>query len=125
MNEELKRMVRMTQADPSQENLVKLGLAYLRSISRNLPPFESINVFAKRWRDTFGNSHYNVRVFIDGRDLGSRRFDDYGIARIAAQIIRDEAGVDVPDQLGLWAHQHGIRYLEEVQQVPRRRDLEF
>lgn len=127
MDEELKRIVRMTQADPSQENLVKLGLAYLRSISRNLSPFDSINVFAKSWRNTNGNSHYNVRVFVDGRDLGSRRFDNYeGVARIAARIIRAETGIDVPeDELESWAYQNGVRYHQEVQRVSRRYDLEF
>lgn len=123
---ELQRLVRIASAEPTQENLAKLGLAYLRSLT----PVSTLEIHGRRWfQRTYGNTYHTVSVYLDGEHLGdSPRNYGYGDQYIYTGVAIAIANSDLPplregEPPWQWAERIGIKLKTDVVDVPRQRDL--
>ena len=123
---ELRRRRRIAAADPTEENLVQLGLAYLRFTS----DASILKIAARRWYSKpQGRTFHRVSVYLNGEHLGESDITHgYGNAYLYTGWEFALANSDLPkpeegEARWHWAERHGITIEDEVLDVYRKRDL--
>jgi len=130
-DEELQRLRRIAAAAPTQENLARLGLAYLRSSAES----HTLKLVGRRWTSrTYGNTYHTVDVYLDGELIAeSERQYGYGDGYIQTGIELALANSDLPplqeypnggyEAVWQWAERNNIKTEYHVTDVARQRDL--
>ena len=125
-DEELRKLVRIAQQEPSEENLAKLGAAYLRY----LVPTATLKIIGRRWTSrTYGNTYHTVSVYLDDEHLGtSGREYGYGDSYEQTGVAIAVANSNLPppnqgEPPWRWAERIGIKLDRRVADVSRQRDL--
>jgi hypothetical protein len=125
-DEKLQQMRRIAAAEPTQENLARLGLAYLRFTSAA----STLKIVGRRWFSKGrGSTFHTVRVYLDGELLGESGIKwGYGNQYIYTgwKLAIENSNLPEPEeeeQRWKWAQRLGITIEDEVMDVPRKRDL--
>lgn len=90
---------------------------------------KTLHISARRWNDSNGNTYHTALIYVDGEVFASVPFT-YGYGShyetTAEQAMR-AAGLlkDKDERTALWNYcrEHGVKYVSEVVDVTRRRDL--
>ena len=128
---ELQRLRRIAAADPTTENLARLGASYLRHSAQR----HTVRLVGRRWfQRSYGNTYHTVDVYVDEELIGesSRQYgygDQYiqtGFAILMENtnlppLRRYSNGMDEP--VYRWAERNGIKMEYLVTDVRRKRDL--
>lgn len=128
MDEDLRKAHLEAIKDPTQENILALGIAYLRS---QAPPKDVLEIFGRRWfSSSTGNTYHTVRVHLNDELIGESDIT-YGhgnqFEETALEIAIKNAGLPPKSKSSeppwRYAERIGIIYKPYVQDVRRKRDL--
>jgi len=110
---------------------MKTGTILLGGIgSTKTPKIKSIEMYGKRWVDSYGNTYHNTKVYVDDKLVGITPTqygygDQYTQSGFALLKSKGYFKRTKPEDLGWRAmEKKKIKFIKKARDVKRKRDLE-